>query len=72
MGDLEIGANHVTLVGEGIGRTVISGRLIIRGNAFTARNLTVDGEVVIYGNSADLSRVELRGRVRNRGHANRF
>lgn len=72
VGDLEIDANAVTLVGEGIGRTVISGRLIIRGNAFAARNLTVDGEVIIYGNAADLSRAQVRGRIRNHGHGNRL
>ncbi len=71
-GELEVNANHVTLEGEGNVRTFFEGRLVIRGNGFSARGITFDGAVVVYGNAADFTGSRLRGSVYDHGRANRF
>lgn len=58
-GTLSINANNATLVGTGIGRTVIRGRITINGNSNEIRGVTIIGTVTINGNNNNLSRCDL-------------
>lgn len=72
-GPLVVDGNKVTVIGAGIGRTVIMGGLRIDGNNNRLKNLSVDGPVRIHGNNNDLRNVELRSRdTRVEGHKNRL
>lgn len=67
-----ISSNKVSLVGRGIGATVIRGDLRISGNSCTVRAVTIDGNVVISGNNADLKNARVLGSVSSSGNNNRW
>ena len=72
-GSLVINANNATILGAGIGRTVIRGRITINGNTNEVRGVTVSGTVTINGNSNDLSRCDLfDANVTVNGNNNRY
>jgi hypothetical protein len=72
-GPLVVDGNKVTVIGAGIGRTVIMGGLRIDGNNNRLKNLSVDGPVRIHGNNNDFRNAELRSRdTRVEGHNNRL
>lgn len=65
-----IASNKVTIIGRGIGTTVIRGNLVITGNSCVVRGLTVDGNVVIRGNNVNLAGARILGRVNSSGNNN--
>ena len=71
-GNFSIDANSVTLVGQGVGRTIIDGDIRINGNNSVLRQLSVRGNVYINGNNADLSGSKIEGRVFSSGRGNRW
>ena len=72
-GTLSINANNATLIGTGIGRTMIQGRITINGNTNEIRGVTIIGSVTINGNSNDLSRCDLSdATVAANGNNNRY
>ncbi|HAE21373.1 MAG TPA: hypothetical protein DCG47_03485 [Spirochaetaceae bacterium] len=71
-GNFSIDANSVTLIGQGVGRTLIDGDIRINGNNSVLRQLSVRGNVYINGNNADLSGSKIEGRVYSSGKGNRW
>jgi hypothetical protein len=72
-GRLVVEANNATVVGAGIGRTVLRGDVVVDGNANTLRGLTIVGSVSISGNTNDLSGADVsRARVSARGNNNEY
>jgi hypothetical protein len=69
---LTITHNSVTLTGKGAGNTVISGKVIIRGNNCKIRSLTIRGDVIIEGNNADLTSAQITGKVEAGGKNNKW
>ena len=69
---LTITHNSVTLTGRGTGNTVISGKVIIRGNNCKIHSLTIRGDVIIEGNNADLTETQITGTVEASGKNNKW
>ena len=59
-GPLIVDGNKVTVIGAGVGITVIAGGVRIDGNNVHLERLSVDGPVWIHGNNNDLRNAELR------------
>ena len=72
IGDLNIGANNVTIIGRGPELTRIRGNVTITGNKCTMHQLTIAGSVFISGNSADLRGARIQGVVRSTGNNNHW
>ncbi len=71
-GDVEIKANKVTVIGQGIARTTIQGDVQITGNNCVMMSLTINGNVTITGNNVDLQAITITGKVANRGKNNKL
>jgi hypothetical protein len=72
-GRLDINANNATIIGAGIGRTVIRGPVTINGNTNEFRGLSIIGPVRINGNTNDLSRCDLSDAwISANGNNNRY
>ena len=72
-GRLVVEANNATIVGAGVGNTILRGDVIIQGNSNTIRGVTIVGSVSISGNTNDLSRSDVsRATVSSSGNNNRY
>lgn len=67
-GDLAVGGNHCTVVGAGVGKTIVEGGLTLAGNHNTVRELSVRGAGKIAGNHNVAKKVALGGGVQVGGN----
>jgi hypothetical protein len=58
-GPLNIRGNKVTVIGAGIGKTIITGGVRIDGNNNRLERMSVDGPITILGNNNDLRNAAL-------------
>ena len=65
-----IDRNKVVLVGRGTGATTVVGDLRITGNGAEDRNLTIQRDAVLEGNSIVLTGLRVTGRIRSTGNNN--
>ena len=70
LGDFDIRANKVSIIGSGARNTVITGDITIYGNSCILRSLTIIGDVDIRGNNNDLTAAVVQGTVVSSGNNN--
>lgn len=66
-GNLRIDGDRVEIEGAGIGKTVITGYLEVRGSSVRVTGVTIMKDIRLAGHEADLSQCELKGRVGGHG-----
>jgi hypothetical protein len=71
VGDVEIRADDVTLIGYGPGVTEISGDIRLYGDGCTLKDLSVAGDIYIYGTESDLSAAYVGGNIKSKGKSNK-